>query len=223
MEQLDPLNSPHPIPWTWILATQAAAIPGGEPFFYRSETLLSPDGEWAAYSRVRLDVSAELWNCRVSSVLFLENLHTKTLQIINARSPLAQDPWRDNAQGHQAGAIAVLHPVGWSRDGQKLLAREFEGLFCSSTATDYAVVWDRQLGHAWTCTPTGIEYDIAILQGWSAQTPGQMLFKTLRLGDRHPQLHQVDIHGVTQTASEDWAEDFGQHEANLWTGPQAHR
>jgi hypothetical protein len=132
--QLDPLDSPHPIPWNWVMATltdlHSISVP--QIHCYRSQSLISPDGQYAAYSRIQVQVYPEepLRN-RVSSVLFLENLKTGSLQTLMPASPFSDNPFESETQSELAGTIAILIPIGWSKQGDQLLAREFESIFCS--------------------------------------------------------------------------------------------
>jgi hypothetical protein len=48
--------------------------------FYRSSSLLSPDGEYAAYTRIKMKSEPELFRSRVTSVMFLENRRTGDLK-----------------------------------------------------------------------------------------------------------------------------------------------
>lgn len=218
--QVDPLNSPFPVPWNWILAAQDTGL-ADEPHFFRSASLLSPDGRLAAYSRIRMDGAADLFRCRVSSVLFIENLETGTLQVLSAHSPLACDPWRKTSQGQEPGAIAILIPIGWNAAGTQLLAREFEGMFCSSEATDYAVVWDRCQNTHWTLNPQDLEHDCAILLGWSDLEPTEVLFRVGCLGDRDWPVVAVSPGGIRLAEPEEQGVVFGQVATSLWMGPQA--
>ncbi|HEY9659083.1 MAG TPA: hypothetical protein V6C65_11570, partial [Allocoleopsis sp.] len=87
--QIDPLNSPYPVPWNWVMATQDESDLSSNPRtrFYRTQALISPDGQYAAYSRIQMRVEPEFTRSRVSSVLFIENLKTRDLQTIAATSP----------------------------------------------------------------------------------------------------------------------------------------
>lgn len=93
-EQLDPLGSPHPIPWNWVMTTYAdVRLQRAGLRYYRSPSLVSPDGKYAAYSRMQMQVQPELYRSRLSSVIFVENLQIGELQVINANSPLADNPF----------------------------------------------------------------------------------------------------------------------------------
>ncbi|WP_265266015.1 hypothetical protein [Spirulina subsalsa] len=219
----DPLNSPHPIPWNWVMATYAefgqSSYP--EPRYYRSPALVSPDGEYAAYSRIQMYTDQSLYGSRVTSVMFLENLRTGDLQTITATSPLAGNPFNDNEEAYQPGAISILIPVSWSEGGDRLLARQFEGLFSTSEASDYGVVWDRIHNRTSTVSPTRIQYTNAVLLGWSTLYPQQVLFRAGTLGEDHWPLWAVNQDNETTLASEDRPIVYGQTQAPVWTGPQA--
>lgn len=226
--QLDPLNSPYPVPWNWVLATLAEMSRSNTSIlrYYRSQSLISPDGEYAAYSRIQMQVSPQFTQSRVSSVLFLENLRTGDLQTITASSPLADNPFGNGMLTPvevEAGAIAILIPVAWSETGDRVLAREFESLFGSDIASDYAVVWDRQQNRTYTVAPTRVQYTNAVLLGWSQTHPGRVLFQAGNLGDTQTMLWAVDFSGSTTAAIEDQPVTFGRVANNIWAGPQAHR
>ncbi len=224
--QLDPLNSPHPIPWNWVLANLSA--PQGSEVahtqYYRSQSLISPDGQYAAYSRIQMQVYPDFTQSRVSSVLFLENLRTGDLRTIAASSPLSMSghPMEVDPTAAMAGTIAILIPIAWSETGDRILAREFESVFGSDMASDYAVIWDRQLNRTSTVAPTHIQYTNAVLLGWSQTHPEQTLFQAGNIGESHWPLWTVDLAGQTTAAPRDRPQVFGRSVNSIWTGPQSH-
>lgn len=223
-QQTDPLDSPHPVPWNWILTTQeqVSSAKGAGVRFYRTPSLVSPDGQYAAYSRIQIQVKSEMYKSRVSSVMFVENLATGNLRMVSANSPLANNPLKKNEPADMPGVISILMPVSWSQKGDRLLARQFEGQFNTSDASDYAVVWDRQQNRAKTLSPSKIEYSQAVLLGWSQTKPDQVLFRAGELGDGKPPLWAVNLGGQTVAAKKDQPIVFGRSVANTWAGPQAH-
>jgi hypothetical protein len=223
--QMDPLDSPYPVPWNWMMATyeDISSKSGSGVRYYRSQSLVSPDGLYAAYSRVQMQVQSQLYNSRVSSVMFVENLQTGELRVITATSPLADNPLVASEDADMPGTISVLVPVGWSETGELLLARQFEGLFNTTDATDYAVIWDRQQNRTSTVAPSQDEYshDISVLLGWSKTQPGQVLFSAGNLGDEEWPLWAVRSDGTTLAATPtDQPIVFGQQIQQLWGGPQ---
>ncbi|WP_370584664.1 hypothetical protein [Oculatella sp. LEGE 06141] len=223
--QLDPLNSPYPVPWTWVLAALTEAQPKDSPKirYYRSQSLLSPDERYAAYSRIQIQIAPDNFASRVSSVLFLENLKTGDLQTITASSPFADNPFMPTSDARPAGSIAILIPVAWSEQGDRVLAREFESLFGTDIASDFAVVWDRQQNRTYTIAPTRVQYSNAILLGWSQNEPDKVLFRAGNLGDENWPICSVDVSGQTAIAHQDQPITFGHIANNIWAGPQAHR
>ncbi|MFB2924203.1 hypothetical protein [Aerosakkonema funiforme] len=221
-EQVDPLDSPHPIPWKWILTTQdqISANKGSGVRFYRTPSLVSPDGQYAAYSRIQIQVQPEMYNSRVSSVMFVENLATGNLRVVSASSPLANNPLKKNEPADMPGVISIMTPVSWSQSGDRLLARQFEGTFNSSDASDYAVVWDKRQNRANTVAPSKIEYSQAVLLGWSQTKPDQVLFRAGELGNEKPPLWAVNLRGQTVAAKQDQPVVFGRSINHTWAGPQ---
>lgn len=222
--QLDPLNSPFPVPWNWVLATQSEGNHTTAPsiHYYRSPALISPDGQYAAYSRIQMKVQPQFTQSWVSSMLFLENLKTGDLQSIAAESPFADNPFSANARGINPGSIAILIPIGWSSNGDRILAREFESIFGTDIASDFAVVWDRSANRVRTLSPSGIQYTNAILMGWSQQNPDRVLFRAGNIGEEEWQLWSVDVSGQTNAAREDAPTTFGKVVNHVWAGPQAY-
>jgi hypothetical protein len=222
--QLDPLNSPHPVPWNWVLAThqQASELNQAGTRYYRSPSLISPDGEYAAYSRIQLHVEPELYRSRVSSVMFLENLRNGDLQMVAAASSFAEHLLLTRDRILKPGAIAMMVPVSWTEDSHQMLAREFEGFFSSSDISDYAVVWDRETREARTVAPTHDTYSTAILLGWSDSNPDQVLFQAGSFGEQEWSLWSVDLQGQTYFASSDRPLVVGQQVTTLLSGPQAY-
>lgn len=223
--QLDPLNSPHPVPWNWVLANQSETRPRNrvQMRYFRSQSLISPDGQYAAYSRIQMQISPNYYASRVSSVLFLENLRTGDLQTITASSPFADNPFVARGESEQAGTIAILIPVAWSEQGDRILAREFESLFGTDVASDFAVVWEQPLNRTYTFAPTRIQYSNAILLGWSQTHPDRVLFRAGNIGEDEWPLWTVDTTGQTAIATEDHPVTYGRVVNNIWAGPQSHR
>jgi len=222
--QLDPLNSPHPVPWSWVLATQdeVSSTQGAGLRYYRSRSLVSLDGDYAAYSRLQMQVQPEMYRSRVSSVMFLENLRTGDLQVVTATSPLATNPRTPNKEAEQPGVISMIVPIAWSETSDRLLARQFEGLFNTSDASDYAVIWERGNSQTVTVAPTRMMYSNAILLGWSQEHPDRVLFQAGALGDESWPLWSVDTRSETRLANTDQPLIFGQMTDNVWSGPQAY-
>lgn len=221
--QIDPLDSPHPIPWNWVLAThgELSASERSETRYYRSQSLLSPDGQYAAYSRIQMQGQPELYRSRVTSVMFVENLQTGDLRTITPSSPLADNPLVSHEEADMEGTLAILIPVSWSKSGDRLLARQFEGIFSTSDASDYAVIWERQQNRTNTLAPEQIEYSSAVLLGWSQTNPNQVLFRAGEMGDEHWPVWAVDLNGQTILAREDKPIVYGQVVNQVWAGPQA--
>lgn len=221
--QIDPLDSPHPIPWNWVLATHAeiSASESSGTRYYRSQSLISPDGQYAAYSRIQMQGQPELYRSRVTSVMFVENLQTGDLRTITASSPLADNPLANNEEGDMPGAIAILIPVSWSKSSDRLLGRQFEGMFSTSDASDYAVIWERKQNRITTLAPKRIEYSYAVLLGWSQTHAERVLFRAGELGDERPPVWAVELNGQTALALEDKPTVYGQVVNQVWAGPQA--
>ncbi|TVQ51589.1 MAG: hypothetical protein EA366_15190 [Spirulina sp. DLM2.Bin59] len=218
----DPLNSPYPIPWQWILTThqELQQLPQPEPRYYRSPAVVSPDGQYAAYSRLKMAIDSRFFRSTVSSVMFLENLKTGDLQTITAASPVAVEILNQvDQRATAAGMASVLLPVSWSKEGDRLLARQFEGLLSTSIASDYAVIWDRHSQTTQTLTPKGIDHSNAVLLGWSQLAPDGVLFRAGVLGEE-PWLLWLVTPTQTQLAAGDQPIVHGQLQQPVWSGAQ---
>ncbi|MEC4817309.1 MAG: hypothetical protein SAK29_29165 [Scytonema sp. PMC 1069.18] len=228
LEQQDPIGSPHPIPWTWIQNTQqtVASKSGSGVRYYRSVPVISPDGRYAIYSRVQIEVKPEMYNSRVNSVLFVEDRQTKQLRVVSSTSANIRDPLlktslsSPNRESH--GTIAVLVPVSWSEKGDRFLARKFEGAMNTSDVTDHAVIWNRQNKQSQTITPSQQQYkhEIAVLLGWSKERPTNVLFRAGEMGqEKWPKL-TVTYDGTTVAATDaDQPVTFGEKVKNIWADP----
>jgi hypothetical protein len=230
MAQTDPIGSPHPIPWQWILATQEAigAKGGSGVRYYRSIPVISPDGKYAIYSRVQMEVKPEMHNSRVNSVLFVEDRQTKRLRVMTSTSvvidPLLKRQAILSAQGDNDGKIGVLVPVSWSEKSDRFLARKFVAIFNTADATDQAVIWNRQQDNLNVVSPVQSQDDhekIAILLGWSKKQPNNVLFRAGELGEENWPLLQVANDGRTVdiSAEGDQAVTFGE-KGSIWADPQ---
>ncbi|MFN6570543.1 hypothetical protein [Dendronalium sp. ChiSLP03b] len=228
--QADPIGSPHPIPWKWIVATQEAVGSKGISGvrYYRSVPVVSPDGRYVVYSRVQMQVKPEMYNSRVTSVLFVEDKQTKKLQVMASTAtvsdPLVSTNVSSSEPNDTNGKIGVLVPVSWSEKSDRFLARKFEGVFNTGDATDHAVIWDRQKNQANTVAPAQEEDDhekIAVLLGWSKNQPNNVLFRAGEMGDENWPLVQVDTNGKTvNTTDADQPITFGQKITGVWPGSQ---
>ncbi|MEH1938183.1 MAG: hypothetical protein V7L14_31655 [Nostoc sp.] len=232
-EQIDPIGSPHPIPWKWITATQEAiGSKGGSGVrHYRSVPVVSPDGKYAVYSRVQLEVKPQMYNSRVTSVLFVQDMQTQRLWVM-ASTNAVSDPLlkvkaikaASSEETDTNGKIGVLVPVSWSEKGDRFLARKFEGIFNTGDSTDSAVIWDRQKNHANTVSPANQEEQhdkIAVLLGWSKSQPDHVLFRAGELGEENWPLMQVANDGKTVTTTDDDQPiTFGKKVTQIWAGPQ---
>lgn len=229
-EQVDPIGSPHPIPWKWIVSTQEAIGSKGASGvrYYRSVPVISPDGKYSVYSRVQIEVKPEMYNSKVTSLLFVENRETKKLQIIASTSrigdPLLSARTALPEQDETRGEIGVLVPVSWSEKSDRFLARKFEGVFNTGDSTDHAVIWDRQKNASNTVSPVQEQNDhekIAVLLGWSKNQPDQVLFRAGEMGDENWPLVKVSTDGKTVVSTDaDQPVTFGDKLTEVWAGPQ---
>jgi hypothetical protein len=230
--QVDPIGSPHPIPWQWIMATQEAisANGGSGVRHYRSLPVTSPDGRYVVYSRVQLEVRPEMYNSTVTSVMFVEDTQTRKLRVMATTAPLS-DPllnrYTSSAEpvnNIQNGNIGVLVPVSWSQKSDRFLARKFGGKFNTGDSTDHAVIWDRQRDHINTVAPPREEHEhekIAVLLGWSKNRPDHALFRAGEMGEENWPLVQVASDGKSlDTTDADQPITFGQKVKDIWADPQ---
>lgn len=220
--QIDPLDSPHPIPWNWVLATHAelSASNSSGIRYYRSQSLLSPDGQYAAYSRIQMEGQPELYQSRVTSVVFVENLQTGDLRTITASSPLTDHSLLQEPDDDMPGTITILVPISWSKSSDRLLVRQFEGLFNTTEISDFAIVWDRRQNLVTTLAPQSVQYDMAVLLGWSQRHSDRILFRAGELGYERWPVWSVDLNGQTTLALEDEPRVYGQVMSQVWAGPQ---
>jgi hypothetical protein len=229
--QADPLDSPHPIPWKWITLTQETiGSKGGSGVrYYRSVPIYSPDRKYSVYSRIQLEIQPELYNSRVTSILFILDMQTKRLRVL-AKTALFSDPLLKtkavvSTETDTNGTIGVLVPVSWSEKGDRFLARKFKGIFNTGDATDEAVIWDRQQNQISTVSPAIEDNDhekIAILLGWSKSQPDHVLFRTGELGDENWPLVKVASNGETSPVNNngDQPITFGDRVTQIWAEPQ---
>ncbi len=229
LSQQDPIGSPHPVPWKWITATQEAVSSknGSGVRYYRSAPVMSPDGRYSIYSRVRLEVKPQMHKSRVSSVLFVEDRKTNNLKVVASTSALVDPLLEAKEMGGEAsqipGKIGVLVPVGWSENGERFLARKFEGLFNTAHATDQALIWNRQKNHSNTVAPSqkNHQHDIAILLGWSKNTPDNVVFQAGEMGqETWPTITVANDGRTVATPEVDQPTTFGRKTTDVWAGPQ---
>ncbi len=232
-ESEDPLGSPHPIPWKWIMATQKSVSSGGGSGsrYYRSVPVSSPDGRYIVYSRVQLEVEPQMHNSRVSSVLFIEDTKTKNLRVLKSTNTQVSDPLLSVANSSPEaakkaeGTIEIFVPVSWSKNGDRFLARKFQGVMNTSDVTDHAVIWDRQENRTNSVTPEKAEDEhnkMAILLGWSQNQPDRVIFRAGELGDEDWPLVSVATNNGETVAMNDVDNPvtFGKKITEVWAQPQ---
>ncbi len=205
--QNDPLNSPHPIPWEWIINSHSELTTKEDSKlrYYRSPSLISPDGKYAAYSRIKLELDSELFRSISNSIIFIENLETGDLQTIES------DSIGDKSQQvtERPGKIAILIPISWSETSDRLLSRLFAGYFSTTDASDWAVIWDKNTNKVVTLSPDEDSYTHAILMGWSENNPDRVLFSAGILGEEDWPVWSVRTDGHTILANDDRATVYG--------------
>lgn len=220
----DPLGSAYPLPWSWVSEHYEAALERvlhssshnsahsssrshlARPVVHHhcTEPLRSPDGRYAAYSRVQLCiVPHNPTQSHVSSVLFVENLDTGNAQLVLPQTPLARNPFASRQEPSAPGTIALIVPAQWSATGDRLLARAFESYFSAAQAADYALIWRRSDCATTTLAPS-LQRDRqsthTILRGWSETDPEGVLFQTGQIGTNDWPLWTVTPDGVTRPA-----------------------
>ncbi|ACK64214.1 hypothetical protein PCC8801_0108 [Rippkaea orientalis PCC 8801] len=218
----DPLDSPYPVPWKWLIETQGEfsqkQTTGSR--YYRSQALVSPDGKYAAYTRIQLTATPELYQSRVTSVMFVENLETGELQVIRADSPLAKELKAVQSDEEIPGIMSILMPVSWSENGDRLLSRQLEGFFNTSDASDYGVIWERKTNETKTVTPSPDSHNTSILLGWNHDRNDEVLFKTGSLGEENWPVASVTPNGKVFLANNPESITYGKLMTQSWTGNQ---
>lgn len=222
-QKQDPIGSPHPLPWSWILEIQSRVVApsASQMFYYRSPALLSPDGLHSTYTRMQVLRVAEPHQSQVSSLLFLENMETGELQFLAATSPQMQHVLLQGTDSQQPGMLSMLMPISWSEDGDRVLVRAFESIFSTDIAADYAIIWHQASNQVETVVPTSAQYSNAVLLGWSQTYDDEVLFQVGNLGDERWPLMAVSERGDYQMVATDQAITYGQTTATFWNGPQA--
>jgi|GEM_PF-3293578 len=205
----DPLQSPFPLPWAWIEQGHAAALKANAPRTYTQQTAryVSPDGRYVAQATLHFQAAPQAFQQRLVSTLEITDRHTGDRQRIESVQEVPPEFLAEVPRGQ--GLIAVLVPVGWSQTGNRLLVRQFMGLFASDLVSDAAWIWQPDRGHVATVYPTAADYDVATLLGWSDTHPEQVLFQTQVLGEPQAMVWAVDSQGSSQLAQGDRPAVYG--------------
>lgn len=221
----DPLNSPYPIPWKaiWDHQTQATKSKHPETLYYLSPPLQSPDNQIVAHTKIEIKLDPDFRRSHIFSQLVLKTAQGKVLQTIPSSIHLGQGNVQETTARHLPGTIAILMPAAWSKNGQRLLSRQFEAVFGSDVSSDYAVIWERNHRQAKIVAPLPLTYDSATLLGWSKNHPDQLLFRTTILGEPRSSTLAVDSRGTTIASPNDRAiPQYGQAPSSP-SKSQAHR
>jgi hypothetical protein len=186
----DLLNSQYAIPWQAIQQAQETVTRTGQTqsFRYRSPVSIAPDQQTQAYSELHLTLHPKSSHSFINSQLIIE---TKTQTYRFPATLHLELAAQSTTSTVMPGTFSILMPAAWSADGQSLLLRQFEGLFGSDVASDYALVWQPAQPALQSYRPTAVDYDSATLMGWSQNRPGEILFQTRLLGNPTSQLVTV--------------------------------
>jgi hypothetical protein len=194
----DLLNSQYAVPWQTIQQAQDTVTRTGQAqsFRYRSPVSIAPDQQTQAYSELHLTLHPKPSHSFINSQLIIE---TKT-QTYRLPSTLHLElAAQSSTSTATPGTFSIILPAAWSADGQSLLLRQFEGLFGSDVASDYALVWQSSQPALQSYRPTAVDYDSATLMGWSQNRPGEILFQTRLLGNPTSQLVTVSPQNSSTT------------------------
>ena len=198
--EVDPLDSPYPVPWSWIVRTQQdyAEQQQSGLRYYRSPALVSPSGQYAAYSRIEVRANSPI---------------ASYLQRVGEDSP------------EMAGVISILLPASWSEDGDRLLARQMEGAFNSSDISDYGVVWQKGSIRTLSAMPQNNTESSATLLGWHENDPSQVLFQVSHFDQEEDEnsLVSVALDGEVQPAKAPTVIAYGKRISRSWSGVQSMR
>jgi hypothetical protein len=208
----DPLNSAYPVPWDMIWKNQTQATQTGKVITlqYVSGAIASPDGHRNAHSDIRLELHPEVTQSHVVSHLIITDTRGVQIQRIASSMHLGDGMVKETSGAAAVGTLSILIPATWSKDGQQLLARQFEAVFGSDVSSDYALIWNRKTQHVKTVAPVPQDYDTAILLGWSHRNPDQILFRTAILGEQKTDLVAVNYDGTTIASEGDRILPLGQ-------------
>jgi hypothetical protein len=195
----DPLHSAYPIPWSMIWQNQTQATQTGKVMTlrYASGAIASPDGQRTAHSEIHLQLHPEITQSHVMSHLIITDAKGAEIQRIASSLHLGDGMLKETSGTAAVGTLSILMPATWSKDGQQLLARQFEAVFGSDISSDYALIWNRKTQQVKTVAPVPQDYDTAILLGWSHRNPDQILFRTTILGEQNTALVAVNRDGTT--------------------------
>lgn len=209
--QTDPLDSPFPLPWAWIVQQQqlAAASQQSQTYAQKTATFISPDGLYQAQAELIFQADPEFARNQLTSTLTITNTQTQAVQQWQSTS-LIDPELRQDLPPDAAGLIAVLWPVGWSASGEELLIRHFQGLFSTDFASDVAVIWSRPQQTLTAVWPQSVEYDHATLLGWSQAQPDQVLFRTATMGEAKTQVWAVNPKQEMLARPQDRPQVYGQ-------------
>ena len=221
-DRLDPIGSPHALPWRWVLDIQSLSLASAtsQMFYYRSPALLSPDGVYSAYTRMQVLRVADPQQSQVNSLLFLENMETGEIQLLTATSTEMQHILLQGANSQQPGMLSMLMPISWSEEGDRILVRAFESIFSTDIASDYAIIWHQATNQVEPVVPTNGDYGHAVLLGWSQTHPDEVLFEVGNLGDEIRPLMAMTTAGEYYMVVADQPITYGQTTATFWNGPQ---
>ena len=220
----DPLHSAYPIPWDMIWQNQTQATQTGKVVSLRhvSDAIASPDGQRNAHSEISLELHPAVTQSRVVSQLIITDAKGAQIQKIASSMHLGEGMVKETSET-AVGTLSILMPATWSKDGQQLLARQFEAVFGSDVSSDYALVWNRNTQQVKTVAPVPQDYDTAILLGWSDRNPDQILFRTAILGEPNTALVAVNDDGITVASEGDRILSLSQKVMTAPAAPQARR
>ena len=179
-----------PIPRLWLQDIQDRAYENNCTMVgvLRGQPLVSEDGRWEVYSRVTYEITPVGFG-RLSSTLFARDRQSQALETIYAPASVFRT---DDDLGLD---FLFLLPIEWRNN--RVLVREFSGLFRSQAILNQAIVWHppKEAAPAFLqIEAPQSDFPATVLMGWEAETESnRILFaisdfsgppKVVAIGDR---------------------------------------
>lgn len=192
-----------PIPRLWLQDIQQQSFERNCTLvgILRGQPLVSEDGRWEVYSRVTYKITPVGFG-RLSSALFVRDRQTQSLETIYAPASIFR---QDDDLGLD---FLFLLPIEWRND--RVLVREFSGLFRSQAILNQAIVWhpptDSSPARLHIETPQP-DVPATVLLGWDPQSESNRILFAISDFSGPPQVVAVgdrETRTVNYVPAPDW-------------------
>lgn len=189
-EAINPGEAPIPRLWLQDIQDQAYERNCTLVGVLRGQPLVSEDGSWEVYSRVTYEITPVGFG-RLSSTLFARDRQTQELETIYAPASVFRT-------SDELGLdFLFLLPIEWRNN--RVLVREFSGLFRSQAILNQAIIWqppgENEPARLQIETPQS-DFPATVLMGWDVESESNRILFAISDFSGPPKVVSISDRGI---------------------------